>query len=101
MGELRDTVVQLMPLILAILALLIPTAAERLKGKPPATQPEVPVVQGQTVDFSKEYVETVKERDVRQEAELAALRARAVHCTCGAFRNQGGSGTEVNGDPVP
>jgi hypothetical protein len=87
MTELRDTVVQLMPLILAVLALLIPTAAERLKNKNAPT-PATPVIQGQTVDFSKEYVESVKERDARQEAELAELRAGVLRCTCGAFRDQ-------------
>jgi hypothetical protein len=85
MHELRDTVVQLMPLILAVLALLIPTAAERLKGKGPA-KAEMPVVQGQTVDFGKEYVETVKERDLRQEEEIARLKAALAQCTCGAGR---------------
>lgn len=87
MTELRDTLVQLMPLILAVLALMIPTAAERMKNKADAGKPATPVVQGQTVDFSKEYVESVKERDARQEAEIAELRARALNCTCGAFRD--------------
>ena len=85
MGELRDTLVQLTPLLLAIFALLVPTAAERMKNKADKDKAPVPVVQGQTVDFSKEYVESVKERDARQEAEIADLKARARKCTCGAF----------------
>lgn len=88
MGELRDSIVQLMPLILAVLALLIPTAAERMKNKADSKKTPTPVVQGQTVDFGAVYVESVKERDARQEAEIAELRLRLSHCTCGAARMQ-------------
>jgi hypothetical protein len=85
-AKLVDDLVKLTPLLLALLALIIPTAADRLKNK--GTAPlAAPVTQGQAVDFSKEYVESVKERDARQEAELADLRKRAARCSCGAFRD--------------
>ena len=86
-AKLVDDLVKLTPLLLALLALLIPTAADRLKNKS-STPLSTQVTQGQTVDFSKEYVESVKERDARQEAELAALRLRAARCNCGAFRDE-------------
>lgn len=85
--KLVDDLVKLSPLLLALLALIVPTAADRMKNK--TSKPlEATVQQGQAVDFSKEYVESVKERDARQEAELEVLRAGALRCTCGAFRKQ-------------
>lgn len=75
MGEVADFLYKLTPLILGVCALLIPSAAERLKGRqPPATPtPPVDVIQGQTVDLTGDRVRAL-ENDLRQEGEIARLQ---------------------------
>lgn len=62
------------PLIAAILLYLIPTAKDRLERRDKKNTPTPPVQQGQTVDYTRDYVEMLK-KEIADAQEMARLKA--------------------------
>ncbi|MHA7145431.1 hypothetical protein ACX80U_12010 [Arthrobacter sp. TmT3-37] len=90
MKEAIETFVPLSPFLLALLALFIPSAADRMKYRAEKAQKAKdageapPVMQGKSVDFTDRYLSEIDRRDAEQEATIAKLRRQLENCTCGA-----------------
>lgn len=84
MKETIETLVPLSPFLLGILALLIPSAADRMKHKKEQAEGPPPVLQGKPIDFTDRYLSEIDRRDAEQEATIAELKRKLRNCTCGA-----------------